>query len=63
MNGIANAKYVDAMDRTRTVHLVDSIGDGWRVKVFFDGNYCGNAELPDSLFSPEAGRYGFIPIG
>ncbi len=55
-----NKPYVDAMDPSRTVVPVDEKGN---CRVYFDGNYAGNAKVPPSLFDMtddwKAERVGF----
>lgn len=56
---IAGTKYVDVMDRSRSVIPT---GQGDQCRVMFDNVFVGKADIPAKLFSGDNAKwYGFVP--
>lgn len=64
---IQGQKYIDVMDQGRTVQPISADGT---CRIYFNGEYAGNAKVPVNLFSNETdparqGQHayiGFVPL-
>lgn len=54
------AKFTDMFDNKRTVEPIATKGNQHICRVYFDGRYVGNAEIPVRLFDASIPRNQYI---